>query len=61
MKRREGGGQETAGKDRGQEAAKTAARVLAILLGNTLYTLAVTGFIMPNGLITGEPQASACL
>ena len=53
MKRREGGGQETAGKDRGQEAAKTAARVLAILLGNTLYALAVTGFIMPNGLITG--------
>ena len=44
---------EAAGADRGQETAKTAVRVLAILLGNTLYALAVTGFIMPNGLITG--------
>ena len=37
----------------GEDAGKTMIHVLGILLGNIFYALAVTGFIMPNDLITG--------
>ena len=40
----------------GEDAGKTMIHVLGILLGNIFYALAVTGFIMPNDLITGEQQ-----
>ena len=35
------------------EKRKTLFRLLMIIIGNTIYALAVALFIMPNGLITG--------
>ena len=34
--------------------------IIGILLGNTIYALGVTMFILPNNLITGEQQGWRC-
>lgn len=40
---------------------KTLSNIALILLGNTLYAMAVTMFILPNGLITGGSTGLALL
>ena len=40
---------------------KTLKNIIGILVGNTLYTLAIVLFIIPNGLITGGTTGLAII
>lgn len=44
-----------------RQTLKTLNKIILILLGNTIYAMAVTMFILPNGLITGGSTGLALL